>query len=130
MSTKKSQKKSNGSRKASPGPSRAPQASSLPAGTSPNGKSQRVLRKDQDDMPEILRDREIPLATTKDKAEHKPLPTWYKVLMFGLLIAGLIWIIAYYILQTTGPVAAWGAGNIVAGFGLVLIGFLMMLRWR
>lgn len=93
-------------------------------------KPERVLRKDQDEMPEALRDRPIPVSA-KDKTEvSKPLPTWYKVLMFGLMIAGLIWVIVYYISQTKAPVEAWGEGNMFAGFGLIAVGFLMMMRWR
>ena len=61
---------------------------------------------------------------------QEPLPLWYKVIMFGLMIIGLLWIIVYYIAQGTLPVAAAGGWNIVLGFGFVLVGFLMTMRWR
>jgi hypothetical protein len=50
--------------------------------------------------------------------------------MFGLMIIGLLWIITFYISEGAFPVAAWGAGNIIAGFGIAIIGFLMTTRWR
>lgn len=59
-----------------------------------------------------------------------PLPRWYKAVMFGLLIVGLLWIVTYYLTQGLYPVVAWGGWNILAGFGIALVGFLMMSRWR
>lgn len=60
----------------------------------------------------------------------KPLPAWYKPVMFGLMILGLLWIMVFYISQTQYPIAAAGSWNILIGFGLALIGFLMTTRWR
>lgn len=92
---------------------------------------ERVLRKDQDDVPEIFQDRALPPTSSKPvKAEAKPLPTWYKALMFGLMILGLLWIVTFYIMQSQGPIASWGGWNITAGFGLIAVGFVMMMRWR
>ena len=50
--------------------------------------------------------------------------------MFGLMIVGLLWIIAFYITQGLFPVPAIGNWNILIGFGIAIIGFLMTLRWR
>ena len=50
--------------------------------------------------------------------------------MFGLMIIGLLWIITFYITRGVFPVEAWGSWNIVAGFGIAIIGFLMTTRWR
>lgn len=61
---------------------------------------------------------------------YKPNPVWFKPVMFGLMIIGLLWIITFYISEGTLPVAAWGSGNIIAGFGIAIIGFLMTTRWR
>lgn len=60
----------------------------------------------------------------------EPLPTWYKAVMFGLMIVGLIWICLYYVSQTTLPVPGIGGWNIFIGFGIAIIGFLMTTRWR
>ena len=68
--------------------------------------------------------------TTRAKAEPKPNPVWYKPVMFGLMIIGLIWIIVFYISEGVYPVPALGAGNILVGFGVAIVGFLMTTRWR
>lgn len=60
----------------------------------------------------------------------KPNPVWYKPVMFGLMILGLLWIITYYITQGQFPIPALGASNILVGFGIAIVGFLMTTRWR
>ena len=57
-------------------------------------------------------------------------PVWFKPVMFGLMIIGLLWIITFYISEGTLPVRDWGSWNIVAGFGIAIMGFLMTTRWR
>jgi hypothetical protein len=61
---------------------------------------------------------------------YKPNPVWYKPVMFGLMIIGLLWIIVFYISQGQFPVPDWESWNIVAGFGIAIVGFLMTTRWR
>jgi hypothetical protein len=61
---------------------------------------------------------------------YKPNPIWFKPVMFGLMIIGLLWIITFYISEGRLPVQAWESWNIVAGFGIAIIGFLMTTRWR
>jgi len=55
--------------------------------------------------------------------------------MVGFFIAGLFWIITYYISSTAYPLGSGtpfniGAGNILTGFGLIMVGFVMSSRWR
>ncbi|HET8878562.1 MAG TPA: cell division protein CrgA [Arthrobacter sp.] len=61
---------------------------------------------------------------------YKPNPVWFKPVMFGLMIIGLLWIITFYISEGTLPVKDWASWNIVAGFGIAIVGFLMTTRWR
>ncbi|MFE4836793.1 cell division protein CrgA [Arthrobacter sp. NPDC056691] len=61
---------------------------------------------------------------------YKPNPVWFKPVMFGLMIIGLLWIITFYISQGVFPVESWGSWNIMAGFGIAIVGFLMTTRWR
>ena len=63
------------------------------------------------------------------EAGPKPLPRWYKATMFGLMIVGLLWIVVYYLTQGLFPIVAIGGWNILVGFGIALVGFLMMSRW-
>lgn len=63
--------------------------------------------------------------------QPEPLPTWYKVIMFGLLLVGLLWIMVFYLAPGgQWPIPGIGGWNIIAGFGLAMIGFIMMTRWR
>jgi hypothetical protein len=59
-----------------------------------------------------------------------PNPVWFKPIMFGLMLLGLVWIIVFYVSGTTLPVASLGDGNILVGFGILFVGFLMTTRWR
>lgn len=59
-----------------------------------------------------------------------PNPVWFKPVMFGFLLLGLIWIIVFYVSQNRYPIPSLGAWNIAVGFGISFIGFLMTTRWR
>lgn len=59
-----------------------------------------------------------------------PNPVWFKPLMFGLMLLGLAWIIVFYVSATTLPVPQIGQWNILVGFGILFVGFLMTTRWR
>ena len=51
--------------------------------------------------------------------------------MFGLMLAGLLWLVVQYIF---GPEIAWmaklNAWNYLIGFGLFIMGLLMTTGWR
>ena len=83
-------------------------------------------------MPESKSRKKPTAATPASKASSapKPNPVWYKPVMFGLMILGLLWIIVFYISQGKFPVPALGAANILVGFGVAIVGFLMTTRWR
>jgi hypothetical protein len=59
-----------------------------------------------------------------------PNPVWFKPIMFGLMIIGLAWIITFYVSQNSLPVPQLGDWNILVGFGILFVGFLMTTRWR
>lgn len=59
-----------------------------------------------------------------------PNPVWFKPVMFGFMLVGLVWIIVFYISQGSLPIPALEAWNILVGFGIAFIGFLMTTRWR
>ncbi|AMB59881.1 cell division protein CrgA [Microterricola viridarii] len=62
--------------------------------------------------------------------EDAPNAVWFKPVMFGFMLLGLVWIIVFYVSQGAFPVAALGSWNILVGFGIAFIGFLMTTRWR
>ena len=62
--------------------------------------------------------------------EDAPNAVWFKPVMFGFMLLGLVWIIVFYVSQGAWPVAALGSWNILVGFGIAFVGFLMTTRWR
>ncbi len=63
--------------------------------------------------------------------EPAPNPVWFKPIMLGLMIIGLVWVIVYYLSGSSQfPIPGLGAWNLVIGFGIAFVGFLMTTRWR
>ncbi|MEO6200142.1 MAG: cell division protein CrgA [Cryobacterium sp.] len=62
--------------------------------------------------------------------EEAPNAVWFKPVMFGFMLLGLVWIIVFYVSQGGFPVPVLGSWNIMVGFGIAFIGFLMTTRWR
>jgi hypothetical protein len=62
--------------------------------------------------------------------DDAPNPVWFKPVMLGFMLVGLAWIIVYYLSQTQWPIPALQNWNILIGFGIMFIGFLMTTRWR
>ncbi len=57
-------------------------------------------------------------------------PVWWVPLMVGLMVVGLLWLVACYLTQTDFPVPGIGNWNLVVGFAMIMGGFLMTTRWR
>ncbi|MCS4535510.1 cell division protein CrgA [Corynebacterium sp. HS2168-gen11] len=68
---------------------------------------------------------------TPVKINSSGTPVWYKTIMFGLMLAGLLWLIVFYL---AGPkidyMVQLGAMNYGVGFGLFIVGLLMTMGWR
>ena len=61
----------------------------------------------------------------------QPSPRWYSVLMVALMLIGLLWIVVYYVAGDQIPfMAAIGAWNFAIGFGAMIVGLVMSMRWR
>ena len=63
-------------------------------------------------------------------AADAPNPVWFKPVMFGFMLIGLAWIVVFYVSQSALPIGSLGSWNILIGFGIMFIGFLMTTRWR
>jgi hypothetical protein len=50
--------------------------------------------------------------------------------MAALLVIGLAWIVTYYIAPSTPLISDLGAWNFAVGFGIMLLGLVMAVRWR
>jgi hypothetical protein len=68
--------------------------------------------------------------TVSRSGEEAPNAVWFKPVMFGFMLLGLVWIIVFYVSQSQFPIPALGSWNILVGFGIAFIGFLMTTRWR
>ena len=78
---------------------------------------------------------EIPDSAKVSKKSDGANPAWFLPVTLTLMILGLIWIMVYYISQTVYPLGKGtpinlGAGNIVIGFGLMMVGFGFLTRWK
>lgn len=71
----------------------------------------------------------------RGSGEELPNPVWFKPVMFGFMILGLLWILTYYVTSAQFPLGAatpinlenW---NILIGFGIAMVGFMMSTRWK
>ena len=61
----------------------------------------------------------------------KPSPRWYAPLMVGLMLLGLLWIVVYYVAGDRIPfMVSLSAWNFAIGFGAMILGLVMSMRWR
>ena len=67
-------------------------------------------------------------STVKQNAPSAP---WYPVVMIIVLLVGLAWISVYYIAGERVPVMSdLGSWNFAVGFGFMVAGLVMAVRWR
>jgi cell division protein CrgA len=60
-----------------------------------------------------------------------PSPMFYKIVMFGLMLLGLVWLVVNYIAgDKIGFLISLGNFNFAIGFALIITGLLMTMRWR
>ncbi|MBD7958459.1 cell division protein CrgA [Microbacterium sp. Sa4CUA7] len=68
--------------------------------------------------------------TERTEGDATPNPVWFKPIMFGLMLLGLVWVLVFYLSNMQFPIPGIDAWNLVIGFGIAFIGFLMTTRWR
>jgi hypothetical protein len=88
-----------------------------------------AMAKDSNRTSKPARVREARSGEARTSADA-PNPVWFKPVMFGFMLVGLAWIVVFYVSQSTLPVQSLGSWNILVGFGIMFIGFLMTTRWR
>jgi hypothetical protein len=84
--------------------------------------------------------RKKPAATTRTSSASAsrglaPSPTWYPIVMAVVLLLGLAYMVVYYLTSSgTSPhipiMASLHAWNFAVGFGVMLLGLVMAVRWR
>ncbi len=76
--------------------------------------------------------------TTSLSAQQKavaPSPSWYPIVMATVLVLGLAYLVVYYLTNSgtdphvpvMGDIGAW---NFAVGFGVMMLGLIMAVRWR
>lgn len=57
-------------------------------------------------------------------------PRWWAPTFITLLIVGLLWLMVYYISSERFPIPGISWWNLVIGLVIMMVGFLMTLKWR
>jgi len=70
-----------------------------------------------------------PAATTTAK-RAKPSPRWVPGLAIALIVAGIAWLVTYYMTQGEYPVAELSAWNLAIGFGMLVASLGVFTQWR
>lgn len=78
----------------------------------------------------LQREKEQSRRVEKSIEGTKTNPTWFLWIMCGLMILGLVWIVVYYLTGATWPIPKIGNWNLLIGFGIMLVGFLMTMWWH
>ena len=62
---------------------------------------------------------------------RQPSPRWYAPLMVTLMVIGLLWIVVYYVAGDKIPfMVTLSVWNFAIGFGAMVAGLVMSMRWR
>ncbi|MFZ2527397.1 MAG: cell division protein CrgA [Rhodococcus sp. (in: high G+C Gram-positive bacteria)] len=71
------------------------------------------------------------VSRTPVKVKAGPSSTVYVSVMLGLMIVGLLWLVVYYL---AAEQISWmndlGAYNFLIGFGFMVVGLIMTMKWR
>jgi hypothetical protein len=81
---------------------------------------------------------DAPIRTASQSSTSRalaPSPTWYPIVMATVLLLGLAYMVVYYLTSSgTSPhipiMASLGNWNFAIGFGVMLLGLVMAVRWR
>ena len=72
-----------------------------------------------------------PRASAASGKMVKPSPPWYPAVMAAFLLIGLAYIVVYYMAAESIPfMNSLGSWNFAVGFGFLIIGLGLAVRWR
>ncbi len=57
-------------------------------------------------------------------------PVWFIPLFCALLVLGVAWIVVNYITNGVYPIPQIGRWNLLVGFGILMLGFIMTMWWN
>ncbi|WP_106850222.1 cell division protein CrgA [Blastococcus sp. Marseille-P5729] len=62
---------------------------------------------------------------------REPSPSWWAPVMLLFMLAGLVYIIVFYVRGDVIPfMVSLGAWNYAVGFAAIIVGLLMAMRWN
>ncbi|WP_027660729.1 cell division protein CrgA [Salinispora fenicalii] len=67
---------------------------------------------------------------TATAATRKPSPVWVPATAVALIVAGIGWLVVYYLSEQAYPVMSWGYWNLAVGFGAMVGSLILLSRWR
>lgn len=98
---------------------------------------QNILNKDANDrdLPKnvqrlLAREQESSKRVEETIKDAKSNPRWFVPLFSVLLVLGLAWVVVNYITGGTYPIPGIGNWNLLIGFGIMMVGFLMTMWWN
>lgn len=72
-----------------------------------------------------------PANRTPVKVKVGPSSIWYVSVMLGFMLVGLLWLLVYYLAaENIGWMNDLGAYNFLIGFGFMVVGLVMTMKWR
>ncbi|MFC4606211.1 cell division protein CrgA [Rhodococcus kronopolitis] len=72
-----------------------------------------------------------PANRTPVKVKVGPSSTLYVSVMLGFMLVGLLWLIVYYLAaDQLSWINSLGAYNFLIGFGFMVVGLVMTMKWR
>ena len=62
---------------------------------------------------------------------RRPSPAWLAPLMLALFLIGIVWLVVFYLSAGDMPLTGdLGNGNLLIGFGFIVLGFALSTQWR
>ncbi len=72
-----------------------------------------------------------PAVTASTARAVRPSPPWYPAVMAAVFVLALAYLVAYYLAGDSIPVMQdIGGWNFAVGFGILIVGLVMAVRWR
>lgn len=83
-------------------------------------------------MPESKsRKKPVKVSVPRDAKPDTGNPRWLVPTMLSLMLAGLAWIVVFYLSGSNQfPIPALNTWNLAVGFALILAGFGLTTRWK
>lgn len=78
----------------------------------------------------VRRQKEQTQRVAESIKDTKTNPKWFLPLIVFLLILGLAWVVVFYVTGGAIPIAAIGNWNLLIGFGIMFVGFILTMWWN